>query len=549
MEEEAKNKKQDEDEIINTLKGPSFTLMYLLFIALIVATSFALYSIIHISAFERRYQQDISKIQSALACIEDLPNKLKSIQGEKFDLNLTIEYPKTLTNLEDHLGEIIPIIQEQNAQAYDNLSNNLTLFSILIALIALALPIFSYAFIQKDQMRRIDTQHLLLNKKVDKKTTELVDGYTKINSAATQKIADLDTKFTALNEIIDSKMEELNKKQTKLEKKYGNAIDDIKKQIEQTQEVTSSVIPSSKGDDAVEITPTSKSPADTARALFLGARINLSNENYDEALKQINQAIKLEENNAEYHNVKSSILHKMDNYIEALTSINTALKLNSDNARYYNSRSKNLFSLHRYNEALKDANEMIRLEPDNARNYIARSSILARLKRYQEALADNEQTVLLDPENMSYKANRAYRLYQIGFYARALESSSEMGDFANRFYTSLRARAMASLKLVLQEGKSIDEEQRKMVIDCLQKAVAIDPNNRFSYIDQAQAYLLLHEYDSMFESLQKATAIDQDEPETYHWLAEYYRAIGDTENAAINDNLANEKGYIPEPEE
>jgi len=583
VEKEAKDKNQEYEEILKKIKGPSFTLMYLLLIALLFTISVALYSIVQLKALEKSHQQDISNIESTLACIETLPNKLYGAGGKKSELNITIEHPKIFTDQEDYLGEIIPIIQEQNAQAYDNLSNNLTLFSILIALIALALPIFSYAFIQKDQMKRIDTQHLLLNKKVDTKTSELVIGYTEFNAAATQKIADLDTKFTSLNGIIDSKMDELNQKQTKLEKDFETAIDDIRKQIEQTQEVTSSVIPNPKGNDVVEIKPTDETPAATARALFLGARINMIKEKYDEALKQIDNAIGLEPNNASYYSVRGAILHELKRYKDAIYDENKAIDLEPNNARYYDNRGATLHEMKQYEDAVKDSNKAIDLEqnnadyydnravtlynlkrhedalkdtnkaidfkPNNARYYDNRGAILRGLKRYKEAQTDIENALLLEPNNVEFLIDLSYTLYKRGLYKQALECCAELGDDIASYNLALRARAMSTLKLAQQQGSKISREERELIMNDLNKAIEIDLENRYSLLDQAQAFFLLQDYDSMRESLEKAKDIDPDEPETYHWLAEYYRAIGDGENATLNDRLADEKGYISEPKE
>ena len=102
MEKEAKDKNQEYEEILKKIKGPSFTLMYLLLIALLFTISVALYSIVQLKALEKSHQQDISNIESTLACIETLPNKLYGADGKKSELNITIEHPKIFTDQEDY---------------------------------------------------------------------------------------------------------------------------------------------------------------------------------------------------------------------------------------------------------------------------------------------------------------------------------------------------------------------------------------------------------------------------------------------------------------
>lgn len=542
---------QSVEECEESLKGPSFTLMYVLLIALLSFILISIYSLNQLAHIEKERSNQVSEIKSALANLETLPDKLYTAEGEKKNLSVTIEYPKIFVDQEDYLGTIIPIIQEQNAQAYDKLSSNITLFSVIIALFTLALPVFSYAFIQKDQLRNINAQHYRLKKD------------------ALQRFDVLESKNDNLkNTLMQTVNEEIEK---------------LRKEINQAQEVTSSVIPNPKGNDAVEIKPTDETPAAAARAFFLGAKINLSKKNYDEALKQIDQAINLEPNNASYYSIRGVILHQLNRYKEAIYDENKAIDLEPNNARYYDNRGATLHemeqyedavkdsnkaidleqnnadyydnravtlhNLKRYEDALKDSNKAIDLKPNKAGYYDNRGAILRGLKRYKEAQIDLENALLLEPTGKEYHTDLIYTLYKRGLYNQALKRCAELGDDIASSILALRTRAMSTLKLALQQGRKISREERELIMNDLNKAVEINLENRFSLLDQAQAFFLLGEFDSMRESLEKAVVIDSKEPETYHWLAEYYRAIGDVENATLNDRLADEKGYIPEPEQ
>ena len=573
------------EECEESLKGPSFTFMYVLLVALFSFIFISMFSLNQLKQIEKEKANQITEIKNALANLEKLPDQLYTAEGEKKNLTITIEHPKISMDQEDYLGTIIPIIQEENAQAYDKLSSNLTLFSIVIALFSLALPIFSYTFIQRDQLRNINAQHYRLKKDALLKFKELEDNN---------------------NDLKKSIMKTVNEE-----------IEKLRKEINQTQQVTSSVIPNPNGNDAVEITPTSESPADTARALFLGAKINLNIKKYEEALKQIDQAIELEPNNAEYHYIRSVVLWNKANYEDALSSANTFLQLEPNNAKYYNSRGVTLHDLTRYDDALNDKTKAIELEPNNAEYYSSRGATLHKLKRFKDALYDEnkaielepnnaryyynrgvtfqwlnrhedalkdenkaielkpnnasyyncratvywrlkhnedarkdiERAMLIEPNNRTYQAYFAYSHYKVKDYDQALDHCTKLGNDVDSLYLALRARAMSTLKQSLLTGNLISKEEREIVLNDLDKAVKINPENHYTLLDQAQVFFLLQEYVSLRESLEKALDIDPDEPETYHWLAEYYRAIGDVDNAALNDRLADEKGYIPEPEE
>ncbi len=453
--------------------------MYLLLLALLFATSIALYSIVQLKALEKSHQQDISKIESALACIETLPNKLYGADGKKSGLNIIIEYPKIFTNQENYLGTIIPIIQEQNAQAYESLSNNLTLFSILIALLALALPIFSYAFLQKDQLLNINRQHNLLSKEAQRRFSEL------------------------------------EKKREELEDDVQKAMDNLQKEIKQVQDVVSNVIPNQQNNESVNIEATSDNPEDRARALFYSARLNNNQRNYKEALKQIDEAIKLVPTNEDYFWLKSWILSDMREYKIALENDSAAIRAIPKNAKLYNSRAITCLYLKRYSDALDDARTAMELAP----------------------------------QNKTYVAEFTFALYKSKNYSEAIKRCLAFGEDIYKSSILLRTRAMAKLMQALKKNSKVNNKVREQVLRDLEQSLKMDSRNKYCYIYMAQAYNLLGEYSDMLNQLNKALLLDEDEPEIYHWLAEYYRAIGDDENAALNDRIANEKGYIPEPEE
>ncbi len=107
---------------------------------------------------------------------------------------------------------------------------------------------------------------------------------------------------------------------------------------------------------------------------------------------------------------------------------------------------------------------------------------------------------------------------------------------------------MGTLRKLLVEHKKVTTRQKKQILDDLKEAIRIDPNNKYNYIYYAQALLDLDEYNDALNALEEARELDAEEPETYHWLGVYYRKIGDEANSALNDKLATEKGYIPDPD-
>jgi tetratricopeptide (TPR) repeat protein len=165
---------------------------------------------------------------------------------------------------------------------------------------------------------------------------------------------------------------------------------------------------------------------------------------------------------------------------------------------------------------------------------------LWRLKRYAEALEDGKKALILEPENEEYLSDFAYSLYLNKRYGEALEYCEKIGNLPAS-YLALRTRAMATLRRALAENGKITKAERTQALNDLEQSLEQCPDNGNSYVAQAQAFLLLGEHLRAYDSLEKALDIDPEEPNAYHWLGEYYRAVGDKMNAEINDGLAEEK--------
>ncbi len=481
-----------------TRGGPSYTMMFLL-----LAVLLGLIAVMALQYFDMKgqYQQaqaDLTQIKSALTSLEEYAKSETNAQ-EGAPLKIELVYPSALNSDAENLGDTIAIVQEANAHALDTINSYLVIFSIFAAIFVIAVPLLNYGFFQKDQIKRLDDQ------------------------------------FEALKV------------------QFKEDLERLRKSVEQATGVNIN-LSSGTGQDGMKmdvkpVEPISQSNKDQAAAFAINANLYYQKRQYVLALKEIDKAIALEPENADYYRRRGAVLHAMKRYDEALKFKNKAIALEPDNASYYDSRGATLHGMGRYCEALIDYNRAIALDPNNASYYNSRGITLHALKRYDEALQDAEKAKVLDPLDEEYITSVAYSLYANRRYDEALGYCTDLGDRVDSsVYLALRTRAMATLKRALIERGEVTAVERERVLRDLEGAIHLFPGNEHSFIQQAEALLLLKEYAAAHESLQKALALDSDEPETYHWLAEYYRAVGDEKNANVNDQLANDKGYIPEPE-
>ncbi|GEM_PF-2173956 len=646
----------------NKRRRPSYSLRVMLFFIIALLSAIIVWQFLSLQFKYKQGQEDISEIKSALSALEEYANSQKPFEEGSPQLQIDIIYPSLSRDNPDNLSETVTYVQNANAQALGTINNYLIVFSIIITIVVLIVPIFNYWFLQKDQIKRLDDQ---FNDELDRMRKSIkqsiqvsynvisgvVNDKTKVTYQLISPISESPKdKATALslntdifmlrnqplcalqniNRAIDlepdnaeyhndrgvifsviGREEEaiknfnkaiildsnnvgfyLNRGSALSETgRYKEALSDFDTALRLDSE--NSLVHYARGatfndmgkyklalkdlDIAIELEPDnanfifckgitlnnqelfedalkSKSEAieldrDNAEYYISRGATLYELDRFEEALKDYNKAIELKSGNVEYHIIRGKALNELERFEEALLDYNKVIELRAGCSEFYSDRAEILFALKRYESALQDNNQLIKLDSRNAEYFEIRALTLWRLKRYKAAQADLETAIELDSNNEEYIADLAYCLYKVSRFDDAMAFCSKLNENINSSFIALRARALTSLMQILAGGGLIGEEQRNQALNDIERALEIDQDNRFSCIDQAQAFYLLHEHASMLESLKRAKAIDSDEPETYHWLAEYFRAIGDKDNAALNDRIAREKGYIPEPEE
>jgi Flp pilus assembly protein TadD len=171
-------------------------------------------------------------------------------------------------------------------------------------------------------------------------------------------------------------------------------------------------------------------------------------KNYDGAIQELNEAIRLAPNMAEAYAYRSWAYSRKNNNTQALTDANKAIQLNprlgigffvrgrlqSDNDRAiadyneairldprlavaYINRGNAYFNKNDYDRAIADYNEAIRLDPKEALSYFNRGNVY--LKKYEKnnnindnnynlALSDYQTALRIDPNDFKSKDNIAF---------------------------------------------------------------------------------------------------------------------------------------------
>ena len=90
---------------------------------------------------------------------------------------------------------------------------------------------------------------------------------------------------------------------------------------------------------------------------------------YDKAISEYNEAIRLEPNNAAYYFARGVAYIDTKDYDKAISDYNEAVRLEPDNAAAYNNRGTAYDEMEKYDKAISDYNDAIKLEPNFASAY------------------------------------------------------------------------------------------------------------------------------------------------------------------------------------
>jgi tetratricopeptide (TPR) repeat protein len=120
---------------------------------------------------------------------------------------------------------------------------------------------------------------------------------------------------------------------------------------------------------------------------------------YDRAIADYDQAIKLVGKDAFAHNKRGLAHQKRGNYDQAIADFTMAIELKPTDADFYNGRAWAYFKWGKAAKGLPDANKALELVRENADAYGTRGQIYEALGRKDEAIADYRKAIELDPSN------------------------------------------------------------------------------------------------------------------------------------------------------
>ena len=292
---------------------------------------------------------------------------------------------------------------------------------------------------------------------------------------------------------------------------------------------------------------------------------------YDEAIHDFSQVIKREPNNAVHYYDRSWAYCNIYKYEDAIIDISKALHFEPKNSLFYYDKSRFEYWSERYKEAIVDISKGIELKPTENK-YIFRGDCYFELEMYDKALSDYNSALEFNSEShrayyhrgLLYKeldklcaAEKDFKkvielnpeddraLIQLGFVRTELGKKDSMKYFnkaakvhpcPDTYYWKVKGRQKIlmredSLKKLSEEklaqygeDEIFNEKQAKDDIKDLNKALALDSEDKCSLRLRAARYLYLKQYEDAISDYEDLIEFDPDFAEFYYnrGLANYH---------------------------
>ena len=164
---------------------------------------------------------------------------------------------------------------------------------------------------------------------------------------------------------------------------------------------------------------------DRARTLY-NRGIGYSNKrDYDRAIRDYDEAIRLDPESARtYNNRGSAYLDKQD-YDRAIRDYSEAIRLDSKHAKAYYNRGLSHSKKQDYDSAIRDYDQAIRLVPKDANAHNARGNAYQNKQDYDRAIRDYDEAIRLEPKDALAHDNRGLAYTNKRDYDRAIRDYDE----------------------------------------------------------------------------------------------------------------------------
>jgi tetratricopeptide (TPR) repeat protein len=185
-------------------------------------------------------------------------------------------------------------------------------------------------------------------------------------------------------------------------------------------------------------------------------------------------------------------------YDNAIADYTEALRLDPDFTAAYNNRGNAYDDKGMYDRAIEDYNKALRIDPNYAAAYYNRGIAYKNKGMYDRAIEDYNKALRIDPNYAAAYNNRGYAYDDKGMYDRAIE------DYNKALRIDPNDAAAYNNRGVAYNNKGMTDR----AIEDYNAALRLDPNYSYAYNNRGIAYKNKKDYRRARADYEKALQLD-----------------------------------------
>ena len=269
-------------------------------------------------------------------------------------------------------------------------------------------------------------------------------------------------------------------------------------------------------------------------------RIDLSEENYSDAMYNFNKAIIAKPKDFEGYFLRGIAKYSLNDYTGAVSDFSKTLEFHPLYVRAYHYRGIANDRLGNYADAKKDYSKAIALDPYDAELHIAMGSTKLHLNEFENAIASFDTAIIINPNNANAYINR-------GIAKRYLQRLDDAIDDLNKavYHDFFNIEALVRRGIIQMER----ENYKDALID-FNSALKMDNNNPIIFFNRGTVYLNIGDTIAALKDYERVNNIDERNALTYFNRAIIYGQLGENDialalfNKVVEINPKNIYGYF-----
>jgi Tfp pilus assembly protein PilF len=237
------------------------------------------------------------------------------------------------------------------------------------------------------------------------------------------------------------------------------------------------LLPPSEQPSGRALSTATPTPATGTNAYLESGRDALRKRNYDEAISDFTEAIRLDPNYALAYLYRGGAYDSKGNHEKAITELTEAIRLDPKSVFAYVARGYAYSNDGNLEKAISDYNEAIRLDPNASLAYYNRGNAYYNQGSHEKAIRDFTEAIRLDPHYALAYVNRGCAYFNHGNLEKAISDYNE----------AIRLDPNSSLAYNNRGNAYSNDGNLEKAISDYNQAIRLDPNYAFAYYNRGNA--------------------------------------------------------------